>query len=300
MSSINEIHWQRISTNLFPAAHPAVQPWRSFPWHSSGSGSFDTWKVHSSQALALDFFGTLKTSPDRDAVLNAVAERVSLPTGGPWQLHLEWCDPRKLLGEPRPTQVDALAVGRNAVIAFECKFTERDGGGCSQTKPLYGGSHAGMIQCNGRYELQTNPVTGTRALCALTNKGIEYWRIIPKVYSEAWLARSEKSDALCPFAGGRYQWMRNLVLAWKTGDAEGKWPGFVLVYAQGRGLPMSQKVEAGWWQREVNAEIRQDEIAVGALAIQQLVELARNTSAESDKWAALGEWIEGKVSRVHR
>ena len=46
------------SANLFWAARPAVEPWDEFPWHHRSDGQCDRWKPHSSQALAIDVFGT--------------------------------------------------------------------------------------------------------------------------------------------------------------------------------------------------------------------------------------------------
>lgn len=94
--------------------------------------------MHSWQAIAIDVFGILQTSRDRDRILDAIAERVGVPPGGPWALTHEWTDTDRLLGEPRPTQVDALAVGSMAALVIECKFTER-GGQCSQTLVLPSG-----------------------------------------------------------------------------------------------------------------------------------------------------------------
>ena len=55
-----------------------------------------------------------------------------LPIEGDWSVDLEWTDPENCMKEWRRTQVDAVACNNKTVIFFECKFTERDGGGCSQ------------------------------------------------------------------------------------------------------------------------------------------------------------------------
>jgi len=101
--------WQRIRANLSPVAIPAVEPWQDFPWHSSARGDYDTHKTHSSQALAIDVFGTLREAQSKDAIINALAERPGLPPSQNWQIHLEWGDPDNLLGERRPSQIDAVA-----------------------------------------------------------------------------------------------------------------------------------------------------------------------------------------------
>lgn len=45
--------------------------------------------AHSSQAIAIDVFGTLKMSIDRDRVLDAIARLVDVAPGGPWSITLE-------------------------------------------------------------------------------------------------------------------------------------------------------------------------------------------------------------------
>jgi hypothetical protein len=119
-----------IKANLFPSSHASIDDWDKFPWHSH-NGIIQTYKRESSQALAIDVFGSIMVSKDRDIILGSMARICSLPDEGPWALKLEWSDPDNLLREPRPTQVDAIAFGRRATLIIECKFTE-PGGGCSQ------------------------------------------------------------------------------------------------------------------------------------------------------------------------
>src|SRR5689334_22662509 len=96
---------RKIEANVFPFAHTALECWDTFPWHR-GVGS-----PHSSQALCVSVFGTLKALPQvqRDAVLSRLADELGLPTGGPWEVKLEWCDIKNLLHESgrQHTQVDA-------------------------------------------------------------------------------------------------------------------------------------------------------------------------------------------------
>ncbi|SRR6266851_3966623 len=194
-----------VRRNLFPAAHASVEPWEDFPWHLDRRGFCDTGVPHSSQALALDYFGTLKGlgQTSRDAVLERIASSIDLPLGGPWQIELEWRDPANLLNEPTRTQVDAIARSPSAIILFEAKFGERDGGCCSQTNP----TKNGLLQCDGNYRLQTNPTNGISSKCALSGKGIRYWDIVPEVMT----LDSSASYLPCPFASSWYQWMRNIV-----------------------------------------------------------------------------------------
>ena len=61
------------------------------------------------------------------------------------------------LSELRETQIDVLAKSTSSIVALECKFTEADGGECSQVHKLGKSAHKGMCQCNGNYEEQVNP-----------------------------------------------------------------------------------------------------------------------------------------------
>jgi hypothetical protein len=54
-----------IRMNIFPGARPAIADWTDFRWHSTSAG-VDSHQPNSSQALAIDVFGTLAVSPDRD------------------------------------------------------------------------------------------------------------------------------------------------------------------------------------------------------------------------------------------
>ncbi|MBX5242020.1 hypothetical protein HJC00_27705 [Rhizobium sp. NLR22b] len=156
---------QAVRENLFPASHGAIHDWEQFPWHRDRTNRIEAHKGHSSQAIAIDVFGTIKMSRDRDRIFDAIAARVGVAPGGPWAITLEWTDSDRLLGEPRPTQVDALAVGAMAALVIECKFT-KPGGQCSQTAL----SRSGERQCNGSYADQINPSNGLRARCVIVQK----------------------------------------------------------------------------------------------------------------------------------
>jgi hypothetical protein len=67
----------RLERNIFHAAHQACEPWDQFLWHTS-RGAIDTHVPHASQALAIDVFGTIKMSPARDEILDALAQTVGL------------------------------------------------------------------------------------------------------------------------------------------------------------------------------------------------------------------------------
>ena len=231
--------FQAIKSNLFPASHAAIGDWQP-PWHRDRLGNIDTQRPQSSQALAIDVFGTIKASTERDRVLSAVARQCGVPDDGPWELKLEWIDPKNRLKEPTPTQVDAIAFGRHGLLLFEGKFTE-GGGGCSQPNLIRGGAHDGMRQCNGNYEPQTNPVNNVRGRCALTGKGVLYWGPISRIFG----LDLDQDHRPCPFGGETYQWMRNVVLADTLASARGQLGKVVAAYADAETLHTAKQVRSG-------------------------------------------------------
>src|SRR5437588_10277518 len=94
-----------IEGNLFPLVRPLVQEQPNFPWHRDRSGKLTAGRPISSQALAVDFFGTVDRLPSRDAIVDAWVRHLELafPEGG-WKIALELTVPTHLLGETRPTQ----------------------------------------------------------------------------------------------------------------------------------------------------------------------------------------------------
>ena len=228
-----------VKRNLFSEAHAAINDWDAFPWHKH-KGVIQANKPHSSQALAIDVFGTIKVSNERDRVLKALAQQCGLASDGPWDLKLEWVDCDNRLGEKRRTQVDALAISRRSIILFECKFAE-PGGACSQTRLIADGAHRGKRQCDGYYASKKNPVNEKTASCALTAKKIRYWDFIPEIYG----ADAAREGGPCPFAGDAFQWMRNVVLAAALAKDQALSSAVVCVYADGSGFPTAQKVLTG-------------------------------------------------------
>jgi hypothetical protein len=199
--------FEAIKANLFPASHAAIGDWNSFLWHRDGRGVIQTHKLHSSQALAIDVFGTIKVSEERDRILGALARKCGVPDDGPWTIELEWIDPDNRLHERTRTQVDAIAFGKHGLLVFEGKFMEVSGV-CSQPKKRSSGPHRNKRQCNGKYEMQTNPVNDVRGRCALREKDIRYWDSIPRIYG----IDASLDHRPCPFKGEAFQWMRNVVL----------------------------------------------------------------------------------------
>jgi len=284
-----------VRMNIFPAARSAIRDWDKFSWHSTSAG-IDADQTNSSQALAIDLFGTLAVSPDRDAILDEIATLMGLPPGGPWKVCLEWMDESNRLGELRPTQVDAKAEGGHSVILFECKFTEPTGGACSQLiKRKVSGQEQPEAQCSGSYMMQTNPVNGQTARCALTPKGTTYWDVVQEIFD---YNASEDILGECPFAGGGYQWMRNLVLAWSYAKEKNLHPGFVLVYADDERLPVAQKVSRNELD-ECLEHLKRDMVACETASYQEILAVAERT-AESKPFAikALTTWVTGKIEHV--
>jgi hypothetical protein len=278
---------EAIKANLFPASHAAIHDWNRFSWHRP-NGIIQTHKIHSSQALAIDVFGTIKVSDERDRIFSALAKRCELADDGPWTLELEWTDSQDLLGEPRPTQVDVIAFGPDTLLLIECKFTEI-GGGCSQPNQISKGAHKGLRQCSGDYALQTNPVNGHAARCALTAKGVRYWETIPKIFG----LDLDKDYRPCPFRGDAYQWMRNAVLADRIASARGVSSAVIAAYADAEGFVTAKKVRTGSLGHAGSGRT-----LVLPVSYQSIVDLARSLSEYPQVWNELARWVERKIEAV--
>lgn len=242
------------------------------------------------QALAIDVFGTIKVSDERDRILGALARKCGVPDHGPWTLKLEWIDRDALLNEPIPTQVDAFAFGQRAVLVIECKFTE-GGGGCTQPNPRRKGAHKGLRQCNGDYAIQINPVNGVEARCALTGKQIRYWEIIPKIFG----LDAEEDYRPCPFRGDAYQWMRNVVLADRLASARGVSSAVIAAYADADGFSTAQKARSGLLGRATAS----GKTLVTPMSYQSIVTLAQSLSTHPASWRELGAWVERNIATAN-
>jgi hypothetical protein len=264
--------------NIFPAAWPLVQGWGVLDW-GRGSNS-----PRSSQALAVDVFGTIALSPNRDAVLGALAEALGLPGGGFWQVDLEWWDQEQALGETQPTPMDVVLRSPDLFICVECKFAEPDGGVCKQTKP---GKHW-PAQCNGSYIEQVNPRNGLRARCALSVKGMRYWEWVPRIFNVS----KDTDHHPCPFAGPWYQWMRLMTITAAVAEREGRQPAFAVVYVDATRLPMARK---DW--TAFRATLRDDAMPFRTLSFQRVLALAASAAPNDPVWPELIAWVEDKVAR---
>ncbi|MBY5834010.1 MULTISPECIES: PGN_0703 family putative restriction endonuclease [Rhizobium] len=274
--------FQAVRENLFPASHGAIEDWEAFPWHRDRTNRIQAHKAHSSQAIAIDVFGTVKMSTDRDRIFDAIAARVGVAPGGPWEIALEWTDTDRLLGEPRPTQVDALAVGSKAALVIECKFTE-PGGKCSQTAVL----RSGERQCNGGYADQINPGNGLRGRCALTGKGIRYWEYVPKVFA----LDPAVDHTPCPFKADAYQWMRNAVLAAALGRHHKLQAAALAVFADHPSFPTARKAKRGLMDPALGGQA-----AITPISYQQIIAIACHVGLDQELWTGLSAWVDRKVA----
>lgn len=282
---------KRIEGNIYPSAHSAIGDWDEYPWHRHKDQITTNWN-QSSQALSIDLFGTvkaMKSQAARDAVMNRIAQELRLPPDQDWKIELEWNDSKNRLNEPsQKTQVDVKAESANTLIFFECKFTEPGGGSCSQT----GKNKQRLAQCSGSYRLQTNPKSGKEAWCALTGKGIKYWNHIPEIF----IYDGKQECAPCPFKGGWYQWMRNLVLC-RAFARDGMKSCVAVVYADSAKLPFPLKIKGGEWKKFQKS--LKDSSVIGLLTYQEILEMCDPAlsphGAEAYDWKQLRAHILKKI-----
>src|SRR5688572_31738786 len=94
---------EAIEANLFPAARPIVRNWPHFPWHRDRAGAVTASLPASSQALAVDFFGTIDSLTSRDAIVGAWMADISYAVFCLRKNDLEVLVSREVRVEPRPT-----------------------------------------------------------------------------------------------------------------------------------------------------------------------------------------------------
>lgn len=287
--------WGAIEANLFPEAAAWVKTQPSFPWHRDRTKLITATRVHSSQALAIDCFGTLAGLSRPSLVVEAWAERWGLPETGLPKVCVERTLPTGLLCEPRPTQVDASIEGPTGLLLFECKFTETDGGSCSQIVPRrWNGPGKGPTQCTGDYVLQTNPVNRVEARCALTGKSIRYWEVVPRVLE----IDGAQDYRPCPFKGGWYQWMRNLVACAEISARGGKRGAVLVVYPEGP-FPIVDKLSGRSWNEFQRLAVGK-EVLLMAVSYQALLGAAIQAAVRLDRGVLerLRLWMLKKVGTV--
>ena len=107
------------------------------------------------------------------------------------------------LGEPRPTSVDVMFDGVYRV-AVEVKLSEGEVGACSRPRLRPTDSSYESDHCDGTYTRQR----GRDDRCALTARGIAYWRYIAELFT--WPAGMDLRP--CPLHA-TYQLVRNILAA---------------------------------------------------------------------------------------
>src|SRR5579872_6046431 len=90
-----------IEANLFSAARDMVRLCPTFSWHRDGHGTVTAGQTRSSQALAIDLFGTVRNLSSKNVILTAWARELGFDSSSPWSVDLEVLVPKPLLGEPR-------------------------------------------------------------------------------------------------------------------------------------------------------------------------------------------------------
>lgn len=221
-----------IQNNIFPNALKSIPSPHSIKWHKYAN------LPNSSQVLAIDVFGTIKMSKFKDEIVNEICKNANINTGSDWNIEFEYEPQKNILNEPKSSQIDVRIYSDKTELILECKFTERKGGTCSQTRRIKKGANINIIQCNGNYGLQTNPVNDITSKCSLTGKGIKYWDYIPNIYG----IDVSQDYQPCPFNNGNNQWMRNLSII-DYNKSNGKNSKFIIVYVESDKLPISESIK---------------------------------------------------------
>jgi len=281
-----------VQKNIFPGAHDAI--WQAFPWHDGAAS------LRSSQALEVSVFGTIAVHPKRQELIDEMLHSMfgwDSTVDDVWCVDLERTLGHSLLGEQRPSQIDVLLHNEASVVVLECKFTEAGGGPCSQTRPLSSGKHKGLIQCDGNYKEQLNPVNGKTARCALSAKGIRYWKHIPLYFD----LDKDRDSKPCPFAGPAYQYMRNVLVAAQLARQQRRSrAAFGLVYVVGEQFSMSNEVAdpQSEWGQFVKSLRFDAPLAVQAISYQHLLETWCQRLPEDSVLVRLANWFAERVRDV--
>ena len=272
-----------IKRNIFYKAYPVVDVFPKAKWHKNRNKQIDADNKYSSQALAIDVFGTLRECKDKDIIINYLFNT----QGENWEVDFEF-DDKTLLNESKyPTQIDVKLESKNKIILFECKFTENDGGACSQPKA---NNSQKKPQCNGNYELQINPINNKKSFCALSAKDIKYWDYIAKTYN----LDVNNPIIPCPFKGGEYQWMRNVCLGCSLGEREKKEVKVYICYADFPSCPIKKKMDKGYLNI-INSNLREN-YHISTITYQAIIEagIKLSTGSEHSDWLNLRDWIQNK------
>jgi hypothetical protein len=128
------------------------------------------------------------------------------------------------LGEPRPTSVDVM-LGDDYRVAVECKLSEAEIGSCSRPELGPSDSNYETDHCDGAYTRQR----GRSERCALTERGITYWRYVPQLLT--WPADADLPP--CPLRS-TYQLVRNILAACVRSDGTLDQAGHAVLLYDGR------------------------------------------------------------------
>ena len=277
---------ESIKKNLFYRSINSIDDYYNFDWHNY-KGEIDTDKINSSQALVIDFWGCIKLSPYKNQLINLFFNK----NDDNWEIIFEYKN-KSLLSEKRPTQIDLIVESEACAIIIESKFTEQDGGGCSQTNK----TKQGFYQCNGKYEEQINPINNIKSKCALTGKGIKYWDYIDALTD----FEKDKDYNPCPFKGGEYQWMRNICFA--KAYAKHKISECYLVYYKSEKCPISKNVNNGTYLGKLKGKIK-DKKSFQPISYNELLGKAISyldfDDVEKQIWVDLQKWIKNKEIRIN-
>ena len=277
---------QKLLANIFPESISSISNFDTFPWHTDSNKNIDSYKVQSSQALMIDVFGYLSVCKDKDKIINTA---FNLEDSN-WIINFEYTN-EQLLNEKKSTQIDVMIEGNKNIILIECKFTENDGGTCSQTKRI---ERFNKKQCTGNYQQQTNPVNGVTSHCSLSGKNISYWEYIPKIYDF-----SNQNDYLpCPFKGGHYQWMRNLCFAYSMQKSMNKNTMSYICYDDADFCPMKKKFD-NHYLLSINKHVK-TEFKFNIVTYQKIIETGIMISKENSIWILLQNWVSTKEEKVRQ
>lgn len=275
---------QKLLANIFPESIASISDFDTFPWHTDSKKNIDTYKIQSSQALMIDVFGYLSICKDKDEIINTV---FNLKDSN-WKITFEFTND-KLLNEKKSTQIDTIIEGNKNIILIECKFTENDGGTCSQTQKI---KRLNKKQCTGNYQEQINPVNGITSSCSLSGKNISYWNYIPKIYDF-----SNQEDYIpCPFKGGHYQWMRNLCFAYSMQKSVNKKTTSYICYDDADFCPMKKKFDNEYLSN-INKHVKSD-FQFYIVTYQKIIETGIMISREDSNWTLLKKWVSDKEEKV--
>lgn len=284
----NEQKIKSIKENLFYRSQDAIPDYEKFDWHNH-RGNIDTDKFNSSQAIAIDFWGCLELSPLKVQIINSLFNK----SCDEWDIKFEYPD-RCLMSEKRPTQIDVKIESDTCAIIIESKFAENNSGKCSQLKK----TKKNLIQCNGNYEDQINPVYNIKSKCALSGKGIRYWDYI----SSTTAFDKNESHKPCPFRNREFQWMRNICFAEAYARQYKIITECYLVYYKSDKCPISKQVDNNTYLGSLKGNLRNQQtfkpISYNDLLSKIITSIVLKDSKESQIWVDLQNWMIGKEKKI--